>query len=242
MPGAQNTRRPSAYGQSRRDTVRWSVASGMPRRSVTLAAAPRHQSSSSESQVPQIIHPADVEFQTRLRFFFKNPVQKLCQHGVIPWKLVLQAVKIVVVTIHLMSFGNQISQHYQHESNTLETFKKIFVPETDLSQDIIPYPPAFPVSLHTKDEFYAHVNKAISVYAVIGEVSLGLIGYGDRISEQNPISPIEFCIESYAHATVNPSFRYFNFSRSIVRSCSCISNELWTPEDPVKTIRTRPSS
>lgn len=148
-----------------------------------------------------------------------DPLQKWRLKGLFPWKLVLQAVKILVVTFQLVVFAKIVSQYFRHQDNTLALFREIFMSETDFTADVVPYPPAFPAAVHTKEDFYAHVNKAFSVYSNIGNVSLGLIGYADRVSRQNPLSTIAFCKESYVHAVVDPSFHFYNFSRSIIHKC-----------------------
>ena len=165
-----------------------------------------------------------------------NPLQKWRFKGLIPWKLGLQAVKIFVVTCQLFVCAKMVSQYFRHQNNTLATFKEIFMSATDLSEETMPYPPGFPAAVHSKDDFYAHLNKAISVYSVITDVSLGLIGYAERVSKDNPISAIEFCRESYAHGTVNPSALFYNFSSSILHKCIQIQKVSWPPGHPVSTI------
>ena len=164
-----------------------------------------------------------------------NPIQKWKLKGMIPWKLGLQAIKILLVTYQLVVFASLASQYFLHQSNTLATFKEIFMTEADLSHDLVPYPPTFPTAVHSKDDFYSNVNKAISVYSVIANVSLGLIGYGERVSRSNPISSIEFCKEFYAHGTVNPSALFYNFSSSVKHRCIHIRNESWTPGHSVSS-------
>lgn len=163
-----------------------------------------------------------------------NPWQKWQAKGIIPWKLGLQAVKIFVVTWQLVVCAKLVSLYFLHQNNTLATFKEIFMSVTDLSQETMPYPPDFPVAVHSKDDFYAHLNKAISVYSVIADNSLGLIGYAERVSKDNPISAIEFCNEFYAYGTVNPSAFFYNFSSAIHRSCIKIARVAWLPGHPVR--------
>lgn len=171
-----------------------------------------------------------------------NPLEKWRTKGKVPWKLGLQAVKIFVVTCQLVVYAKMVSEYFMHQNNTLVTFKEIFMSVTDLSLETMPYPPTFPTAVHSKDDFYAHVNKAISVYSVITDNSLGLIGYAERVSKDNPISAIEFCKESYAHGTVNPSALFYNFSSSISRSCIRIKKLSWLPGHPVSLIhRFRPA-
>lgn len=166
-----------------------------------------------------------------------NPWQKWQVKGLFPWKLGLQAIKIFVVTCQLIVCAKMVSQYFQHQNNTLATFKEIFMSATDLSQETMPYPPVFPQALHSKDDFYAHLNKAISVYSVIADGSLGLIGFAERVSKDNPISAIEFCKESYAHGTVNPSAFFYNFSSTIKHVCIKITKVSWLPGDAVSMIK-----
>lgn len=162
-----------------------------------------------------------------------NPIEKWKLEGKAPWKLVLQAAKIVFVTIHLIVYGRQLNKYFKHHGNTLAAMKEMFLTEPDLSLDVLPYPPTVPNALKNRDEFYEHIDKAIYAYSVLDRGSFGVFDFGDQVSGNNPISPLTFCVESYEYGTLDPSLFYYNYSSVDSTRCINISNNQLTPGHPV---------
>ena len=48
------------------------------------------------------------DLQTRLKFFFMNPCDKIHAKKHFPWKLVLQLVKIVLVTVQVKNISSSL--------------------------------------------------------------------------------------------------------------------------------------
>lgn len=203
-------------------------------RSVSMASIGSDATTlSCNEQTYPHMHPLSDKFRRKIRVFKMNPIEKWRYEGRIPWKLILQAAKIVFVTIQLIVYGNRINRHFKHHGNTLALMKEMFLPEADLTLDLQPYPPNFPQAVHNRAEFYEHVNKAISVYSTIDRGSFGVYDFGEHVSAMNPMSPLTFCYDSYDYASMDPSEFFYNYSQSFMQHCIDISNDSWLPGNPV---------
>jgi hypothetical protein len=186
----------------------------------------------NEHEYPHM-HPLSDKIRRKIRLFKMNPMEKWRCHGKIPWKLTIQAAKIIFVTIQLIVFGNRINRHFKHHGNTLALMKEMFLTDADLSLDLQPYPPSFPQAVHNRAEFYQHINKAISVYSTIDRGGFGVYSFGQHVSEMNPMSPLSLCLDSYESGSLDPRHFFYNYSLNCMHRCIEIFNESWTPGHPV---------
>ena len=176
-------------------------------------------------------------FRRKLRYFFMNPLDKYRTKGKLPWKLGLQVVKIIVVTLQLLIFGSHMSKYLTHQGNMVVTFRELFMSNWDPVREVMTYPPsAGPYAVYTKDEFYKHVNNAIAVYAGLTTSAIGLFGYAHNVSMDNPMSPISLCKEHYTHGMVIPSKFFYNYTNIRSYDCLDIVNATMMPGDPVSIL------
>ncbi|KAF6345052.1 mucolipin 3 [Rhinolophus ferrumequinum] len=75
------------------------------------------------------------QMRRKLKYFFMNPCEKFWARGRKPWKLVIQIIKLAMVTIQLVFFGlsNQMVVAFK-EDNTIafkHLFLKGYVDQTD---------------------------------------------------------------------------------------------------------------
>jgi hypothetical protein len=63
----------------------------------------------------------------RLRFFFMNPVEKYAAGGQLPWKLLLQAAKVILVTTQLVVFANMRFVHVNYMSGQTLALQHHFI-------------------------------------------------------------------------------------------------------------------
>jgi hypothetical protein len=63
----------------------------------------------------------------RLKFFFMNPREKYEARGALPWKLLLQAVKVVLVTSQLAIFANMRFAHVNYVSGQTIALQHLFI-------------------------------------------------------------------------------------------------------------------
>jgi hypothetical protein len=175
-------------------------------------------------------------FRRKLRYFFMNPLDKWRTKGKLPWKLGLQVVKIIIVTLQLLIFGSHMSKYLTHQGNMVVTFRELFMAGWDPVREVMTYPPsAGPYAVYTKEDFYKHVNNAVGVYAGLTTSAIGLFGYAHNISMDNPMSPISLCKEHYSHGVAIPSKFFYNYTNIRSYDCLDIANETMMPGDPVSS-------
>ncbi|MEQ2180164.1 hypothetical protein GOODEAATRI_032843, partial [Goodea atripinnis] len=82
-----------------------------------------HQPQSMEERVEERVEC----LRRKIKYYFMNPCEKYHARGRKPWKLMLQIVKIAIITIQLVSFGlsNQMVVTFKEEN--LMTFKHLFL-------------------------------------------------------------------------------------------------------------------
>lgn len=171
-------------------------------------------------------------FRRKLKYYFMNPMDKWKAKGKLPWKLGLQIVKIFVVTVQLLVFGSNMSKYLTHQGNMVVTFRELFMSDWDTVREVMTYPPAAgPYAVYTKDDFYLHVNHVVTTYATLTDSAIGLFGYGQNISAENPMSAISFCKEYYAHGVAIPSQFFYNYTNIRNTECIDVKNETLLPGD-----------
>uniref|UniRef100_A0A1A7XNQ6 Uncharacterized protein n=1 Tax=Iconisemion striatum TaxID=60296 RepID=A0A1A7XNQ6_9TELE len=114
----------------------------------------------------------DVDcLRRKIKFYFMNPCEKYHARGRKPWKLVLQFVKIVIVTTQLVSFGlsNQMVVTFKEEN--LLTFKHLFL--KDFSDgDMDTY------AVYRQADVYDHVRMlSVKVTFVLKAINLQTVQY-----------------------------------------------------------------
>lgn len=168
--------------------------------------------------------PNDVEtLKYGLEYFFMDPLKKWQSKSTKPWKLVIQILKIVVVTMQLVLFGSDMAKFITYKDEMQTTFKQLFLKEWDPSADAVAYPgPYVPYAVYTKPDFIQAINYAVKIYSNVSELSVGPFGYqSDKV---NTVSPIELCMTSYFQADFEPTIFKYNYSMYTSTFCKTIEN------------------
>ena len=148
-----------------------------------------------------------------------NPIDKWRAKGRLPWKLGLQVIKIIVVTLQLLIFGLNMSKYLLHQDNMIISFRELFLSDWDPVREVMTYPPAAgPYAVYSKQDLYDHMNYAIAVYSSVTETAIGNFGYAQNVSEHNPMSAIDLCKDYYAFGYVDPTTYFYNYTSHQVRS------------------------
>ncbi|XP_054646067.1 mucolipin-3 isoform X2 [Dunckerocampus dactyliophorus] len=93
----------------------------------------------------------------RIKYYFMNPCEKYHARGRKPWKLILQIIKIAIITVQLVSFGlsNQMVVTFKEEN--LMTFQHLFLKDfADGSVDTY--------AVYRQADVYDHINYIIEQY------------------------------------------------------------------------------
>lgn len=158
----------------------------------------------------QIQFAEDVaSLRRKIKYYFMNPCEKYHARGRKPWKLCLQLIKIVIITIQLVSFGlsNQMVVTFKEEN--LETFKHLFLKGyVDGSMDVY--------AVYRQADTYAHIDYIIEQYQLLHNTTVGNHAY-----EKNGTcyTPLELCQSYYRNGTIYPGNETFEIDAEVETAC-----------------------
>ncbi|XP_069051795.1 mucolipin-1a [Lepisosteus oculatus] len=155
----------------------------------------------------------------KLKYFFMSPCDKYHAKGRKPYKLILQLLKIIIVTVQLVFFGlsNQMVVTFKDE-NTM-SFKHLFLKDyADGSEDTL--------AVYTQTDVYEHIHHAIEQYLALPETTVGRYAYvfGEHVNE----SALYLCQQYYKRGRIDPANDTFNIDPRVVTECVGV-NPLATP-------------
>ncbi|KAL8164612.1 UNVERIFIED_CONTAM: Mucolipin-1 [Gekko kuhli] len=156
------------------------------------------------------LHPEEEDLRRRLKYYFMSPCDKFRAKGRKPFKLVLQLVKILIVTIQLILFGlsNQMVVTFKEE-NTV-TFKHLFLKDyAEGSEDTY--------AVYTQADVYDHIFYAVDKYLAIPSETIGRYAYV-RAAGANQ-SALMLCQQYYRKGRIDPANDTFNIDPKIVTEC-----------------------
>lgn len=115
-------RTPPSSGAVRQDTdvSGFSDSFSINGNTTTGAIDHHHHQNDDDDQVllPSTQLANKAMLQRKLRFYFMSPIDKWRIKRRFPLKLLFQLVKIILVTAHIMTFGNEMSDYLNYEDNT----------------------------------------------------------------------------------------------------------------------------
>ncbi|XP_007445008.1 mucolipin-1-like [Python bivittatus] len=159
---------------------------------------------------PTAFQPEEEEFRRRLKYYFMSPCDKFRAKGRKPFKLVLQVIKILIVTIQLIFFGlsNQMVVTFKEE-NTI-TFKHLFLKDyADGSEDTH--------AVYTQADVYDHIFHAVEKYLAIPNETIGRYAYV-RPGNANR-SALMLCQQYYRKGRIDPANDTFNIDPKVITEC-----------------------
>ncbi|XP_028260477.1 mucolipin-1a [Parambassis ranga] len=159
----------------------------------------------------------------KLKYFFMSPCDKYHAKGRKPYKLVLQLLKIFVVTAQLVLFGlsNQVVVNFKEE-NTM-TFKQLFLKDYDESSD-----DSFAV--YTQQDVYDHIFYAVEQYLALPETTVGRYAYVYGVGVNG--SALSLCQQYYKKGRIDPANDTFSIDPHIIADCIGV-NPLSVPPAPL---------
>ncbi len=157
--------------------------------------------STSTSSREDLEDPEEESFRRRLAFFFFDPVQKYKARKQFPWKLALQFLKIILVTIQIIIFGSYRYAHTRYFEDNRVALEHLFLRNWDSVREINAYPPATGVfALYRKDSFYAFFDHVATTYDGVEGATI------------NPVfkdgAGINFCVDRFGDGTVFPNLTW----------------------------------
>ncbi|KAI1236709.1 hypothetical protein IHE44_0014962 [Lamprotornis superbus] len=164
-----------------------------------LCSYKRHSSVSQEGLL-------EDQLRRKLKFFFMNPCEKFWARGRKPWKLGIQLLKIVMVTVQLVVFGlsNQMVVAFKEE-NTI-AFKHLFLKGyMDRMDDTY--------AVYTQTDVYDQIFFAINQYLQLPNISVGNHAYEKKGAEEMPLA---VCQQFYKRGIICPGNDTFDIDPEIV--------------------------
>ncbi|KAG7487757.1 hypothetical protein MATL_G00026790 [Megalops atlanticus] len=148
-------------------------------------------------------------FRRKLKYYFMNPCEKFKARGRKPWKLMLQILKIAIITIQLVSFGlsNQMVVTFKEEN--LMSFKHLFL-KAYSDQSTGDY------AVYTQTEVYNHIYFVIQQYANLHNITVGNHAY-----ERNDgmYAPLSLCQHFYRNGSIWPGNETFDIDAHVETEC-----------------------
>ncbi|KAK2833897.1 hypothetical protein Q5P01_017786 [Channa striata] len=160
------------------------------------------------SELRQQQEEEEEALRRKLKYFFMSPCDKYHAKGRKPFKLGLQLLKIVIVTVQLVLFGlsNQMVVTFKEENTA--TFKHLFLKgyEDDAAQ-----------AVHRQAEMYGHIRFAVEQYMALPQISLGQYAYVPGVGVNG--SALSLCQRSYRRGTIDPVNDTFDIDPHVVTEC-----------------------
>ncbi|KAM7379502.1 hypothetical protein PAMP_005049 [Pampus punctatissimus] len=153
------------------------------------------------------------DFRRRLKYFFMNPCEKYKARGRKPWKLMLQILKIAIITVQLVSFGLSNEMMVTFKDENLMTFRHLFLKGYKDHQPLGSY------ALYTKTDVYDHIYYIINRYINLQNLTVGNLAYERADGEYTPLS---VCQEFYRNSSTDPGNETFHIDPHIDEDCISI--------------------
>ncbi|XP_028266893.1 mucolipin-1b [Parambassis ranga] len=144
----------------------------------------------------------------KLKYFFMSPCDKYHAKGRKPFKLGLQLLKIIIVTVQLVLFGlsNQMVVTFKEENTA--AFKHLFLKD---------YKDNVPQAVHTQAELYGLIHFAIEQYLALPQISLGRYAYVLDVGVNG--TALSLCQRYYRRGTIDPVNDTFDIDPHVVTDC-----------------------
>ncbi|XP_029293793.1 mucolipin-1b [Cottoperca gobio] len=171
------------------------------------------------AESPQKQQDEDEEaLRRKLKYFFMSPCDKYHAKGRKPFKLGLQLLKIIIVTVQLVLFGlsNQMVVTFKEENTA--AFKHLFLKD---------YQDGAPQAVHTQNELYSRIHFAIEQYLALPQISLGLYAYvlGPGVNG----SALSLCQRFYRKGTIDPVNDTFDIDPHVDTECLGLNPLTYSP-------------
>ncbi|XP_008404438.1 mucolipin-3 [Poecilia reticulata] len=145
----------------------------------------------------------------KIKYYFMNPCEKYHARGRIPWKLMLQIVKIAIITMQLVLFGlsNQMVVTFKEEN--LLTFKHLFLKDyVDGGMETY--------AVYRQADVYDHIDYIITQYGLLHNNTVGNHEYEKSGSSYNPLL---LCQDFYRNGSIYPGSETFEIDAHVHTEC-----------------------
>ncbi|XP_068197639.1 mucolipin-3-like [Antennarius striatus] len=149
------------------------------------------------------------DFRRRLKYFFMNPCEKHKARGRKPWKLMLQILKIAIITFQLVSFGLSNEMMVTFKDDNLMIFRHLFLKGYNDHQ-------LGKYALYKKADVNEHIYYIINQYINLPNLTAGNLAHEMVGGKYTPLS---VCQELCRNSSIDPENETFDIDPHIEKDC-----------------------
>uniref|UniRef100_A0A8B9LWL7 Mucolipin 1a n=1 Tax=Astyanax mexicanus TaxID=7994 RepID=A0A8B9LWL7_ASTMX len=155
------------------------------------------------------VEQEEEALRRKLKYFFMSPCDKFHAKGRKPFKLFLQLVKIIIVTVQLVLFGlsNQMVVTFKEENTA--SFKHLFLKGYDGESDAL--------AVYTQSDVYDSIYYAVEQYLALPETTVGRYAYVYGVGVNG--SALSLCQQYYRRGWIDPANDTFSIDPHINTDC-----------------------
>ncbi|KAM6948247.1 mucolipin-3 [Aplochiton taeniatus] len=154
----------------------------------------------------------EENFRRRLKYFFMSPCEKYRARGRKPWKLMVQILKIVLITFQLVSFGLSNEMMVTFKDENLMAFKHLFL--KDYSKQVLDK-----YAVYTKQAVYDNIDHIVHQFMNLQSLTTGNHAYE---TIDGMYTPLSLCHEFYRNGSISPDNETFAIDPHVVKECISI--------------------
>ncbi|CAH1774879.1 unnamed protein product [Owenia fusiformis] len=161
------------------------------------------------------------KMRRKLKFYFMNPCEKWQARKRFPWKLLMQVIKLIAVTLQLVLFGYDRTSHVTFLEKNVVTFQHLYLKGWDISYETMPYPPSHGVfAVYEHDELFRSIDYTLEKYNDTKAIALGSY---DFVAVNGSKPDPKLCITRYKHGEIWAFNESFYFNNKKVYQCTDLS-------------------
>ncbi|CAL8285867.1 unnamed protein product [Boreogadus saida] len=144
----------------------------------------------------------------KLKYFFMSPCDKYHAKGRKPFKLGLQLLKIIIVTVQLVLFGlsNQMVVTFKEENT--DSFRHLFLRD---------YQEGVQQAVHTQQGLYGVIHHTLDQYLLLPQTSLGRYAYVPGVGVNG--SALSLCQRFFLRGSIEPANDTFDIDPRVATEC-----------------------
>ncbi|XP_028841595.1 mucolipin-1-like isoform X1 [Denticeps clupeoides] len=162
------------------------------------------------SLLQQQLQREEEELRRKLKYFFMSPCDKYHAKGRKPFKLGLQLLKILIVTVQLVLFGLSNQMVVMFKDENAETFRHLFL--RGYQDD-----PDTPLALHTRGDVYGQISYAVEQYLALAEIAVGRYAYVPGVGVDG--NALSLCQHYYKKGSIDPVNDTFDIDPRVSTDC-----------------------
>ncbi|XP_074612598.1 mucolipin-3-like [Acropora palmata] len=172
-----------------------------------FSASVHYQSIYDSSEFTGNLRNRREVMRKRLRSHFMTPYEKYKNRGRKPWKLLLQLLKLVMITIQVCHFASELFSVVSFLDDTGQAFDHLFLLDSNDSD----------YAIYTKEQFFLQVRHSVVQFSDIKRIAVGTFGFPS--AEKDGADPMIMCIYKYINSSLDPEKDSYEFSRKTDYSC-----------------------